>query len=134
MLPETSLIGTGMETGGMLLVIGIGMCTVGSLVSMGTGIDTGGILLTLGKDSTGKLIAGSVAEPMMVSQTCFDSIDNGRIRTCIARRLHADLIANRGHTRRDRCLDCKDLLGRLHERRWDLCHYALTLRYGAASQ
>lgn len=134
MLPETSLIGTGIETGGMLLVIGIGMCTVGTLVSMGTGIDTGGILLTPGRVSTGKLMAGSVAEPMMFSQTCFGSINNRRLRTCIARRLHADLIANGGHTRWNRCLDCKDLLGRLHERRWDLCHYALTLRHSAASQ
>ena len=77
MLPETSLIGTGMETGGILLVIGIGMCTVGTLVSMGTGMDTGGILVAPGKDSTGKLITGSVAEPGIVSQTCLDSV--GRV-------------------------------------------------------
>lgn len=68
MLPETSLMGTGMETGGTLLVMGIGTCGVGMLVSMGTGIDTGGILLTPGRDSTGKLIIGSVAEPTMVGQ------------------------------------------------------------------
>jgi hypothetical protein len=50
----SSLMGTGMETGGML-------------VSMGTGMETGGILLGTGRDSTGKLIAGSVAEPTRVS-------------------------------------------------------------------
>jgi hypothetical protein len=134
MLPETSLIGTGMETGGTLLVIGIGMCTVGTLVSMGTGIDTGGILLAPGRDSTGKLIAGSVAEPTMVSQICFDDVDDVGIRTCIARRLHADFIANGGHTRRDRSLNCEDILGCLNQRRWDLCYYGLTLRYSCANQ
>lgn len=134
MLPETSLMGTGMETGGILLVIGIGMCTVGRLVSMGTGIDTGGMLLAPGRDSTGKLIAGSVAEPGIISQTWFDGVEHAEIRTCITRRLYADFIANGRHTRRDRCLDCEDLLGCLNKRRWDLCYYALALPYGHTSQ
>lgn len=71
----SSLMGTGRDTGGTLVSIGTGMETGGTLVSMGTGMEAGGTLLGTGRDSTGKLIIGSVAEPVIVSQTALDMIE-----------------------------------------------------------
>lgn len=63
----------------ILTLMGTGIDTGGTLLGMGTGMETGGTLLGTGRDSTGKLIIGSlvgVAEPMMVSYSVENSIED----------------------------------------------------------